>query len=227
MRVRFLAAAAIVVLAAAATTLGQFAPPPSMIGVWSPVIGSGSVYEIDSREKKRGPAKMQMEIALVGEEMFEGKKGYWMEHTTQDPTHGPVVSKVLMVMEGNTPGIKRLILKMGDKAMEMPMDFSKMSPQQQKPMNPDARNDSVRVGTETITTPAGTFECEHWRSKDQATDMWLSEKVVPWRLVKMTGKETDMLLIRVIHDAKTKITGPVTRFDPGEMMRQQQKPPQP
>lgn len=67
---------------------------------------------------------------------------------------------------------------------------------------------------ETITTPAGTFSCQHWRSKKDGSEYWLSDKVSPWKLVKMTGKDQSMTLTKVITDAKTHITGtPVSMED--------------
>jgi hypothetical protein len=88
----------------------------------------------------------------------------------------------------------------------------------------DARKEMERVGTETITTPAGTFSCQHWRKKDGSTDVWLSEKVAPWGLVKMVSKDSTMILERVVTDAKSHITGTPVKFNPMEMMRQHQDP---
>src|SRR5207245_5147976 len=50
----------------------------------------------------------------------------------------------------------------------------------------DARDRAERVGNESVTTPAGIFTCEHWRLKDGSGDVWISDKVAPWGLVKMT-----------------------------------------
>jgi hypothetical protein len=84
------------------------------------------------------------------------------------------------------------------------------------------RKGAERVGAEDVTTPAGTFSCEHYRTKDGATDVWVSDKVAPWGLVKMTGPGTSMTLVRVVTDATTKITGTPQKFDPAEMMRRRQ-----
>jgi hypothetical protein len=189
---------------------------PQMRGMWHPVVGAGAVYEMQSRDAK----KNALEVAVVGQEQFQGKPGYWLEMSFPDPRGGEGISKMLMVTEGENPGPKRMIVKMGGEAMEMPMNSPMMANRSQS-QNTDIRKDAVRLGTETITTPAGTFVCEHWRTNDQSSDVWLSDKVSPWGIVKTTGKDSSLLLTRLVTDAKTKITGPVKQFDVQEMMKQQ------
>jgi hypothetical protein len=83
----------------------------------------------------------------------------------------------------------------------------------------DIRSKAEHVGTETITVPAGTFSCEHYRMKDGSSDAWISEKVAPWGLVKSQGKDSSMVLTKSITDAKDHITGTPKKFDPMQMMR--------
>jgi hypothetical protein len=81
------------------------------------------------------------------------------------------------------------------------------------------RDKSELVGTESVIVPAGTFSCQHYRAKDGSSDVWISEKVAPWGLVKMQGKNNSMVLTKVITDAKDHITGTPKKFDPMQMMR--------
>ena len=74
-------------------------------------------------------------------------------------------------------------------------------------------------GTESVTVPAGTFSCTHFRMKDGSGDAWVSDKVGPWGLVKSDNKDSSMVLTKVITDAKDHITGTPTKFDPMQMMR--------
>ena len=76
------------------------------------------------------------------------------------------------------------------------------------------------MGTEDVTTPAGTFSCEHYHSAKDNFDWWLSTKVTPWGLVKSVGNGDTIVIDRVITDAKDHITGTPKQFDPAEMMRQ-------
>jgi hypothetical protein len=71
----------------------------------------------------------------------------------------------------------------------------------------DIRAQSEDVGAESVTTPAGTFACEHYRAKDGSGDTWVAKGVPPYGLVKYKGRDTEMSLVRVITDAKDKITG--------------------
>ena len=75
------------------------------------------------------------------------------------------------------------------------------------------------VGTESVTVPAGTFSCQHYHMKDGSGDGWISDKVTPWGLVKSQGKDSTIVLTKVITDAKDRITGTPTKFDPMQMMR--------
>ena len=97
---------------------------------------------------------------------------------------------------------------------------------QQQPTPTDVRAVAEKVGNESVTTPAGTFNCEHYRAKDGSWEAWLSTQVTPWGLVKSTTKDTTMVLTRVITDAKDHITGTPQKFDPAEMMRGMGRGPQ-
>lgn len=87
-----------------------------------------------------------------------------------------------------------------------------------RPAPSDIRDKAELVGTESVTVPAGTFSCQHYHMKDGSADAWVSDKVSPWGLVKAQGKDSSMVLTKVITDAKDHITGPVKKFDPKDMM---------
>lgn len=200
----------------AAAQMGMGMGGPTVRGVWKPVVGAGSAYQMENKRE----GKREIEIAIVGAETSEGKPGHWLEMTMQDREEGQMVIRQLMVQDGKQTQMLRMVFQRGnEEPMEMSMQMMGMMGQQQKPQKSDFREESERVGTETITTPAGTFECEHWRSKDKSSDFWVSEKISPWGLVKMTSKDENMTLVRVISNAKTKIRGTPKKFDPSEMMR--------
>jgi hypothetical protein len=191
---------------------------PSMRGVFHPVVGAGAAYQIQGRESGANA----YEIAVVGKEDYQGQTGYWLEMSFADPRGGMGAAKSLYVMEGPNPGVKRMIMMMNGQAYEMPMNSPMMGGHAQKPEAGDIRNDKsiVDVGRETITVPAGTFSCEHYKASDGSYEAWVSDKVSPWGLVKSAGKDSSMVLTRQINDAKSKITGPVRPFNPMEMMQQ-------
>jgi len=221
-RVR-IAAAALCVLGLSFATSAQMGMrmqgPPAPQGVFNPVVGSGAQYQVQGREGKR-----KMEISIVGTEQFEGATGYWME-TMMDGDNGSFIAKNLMVVTGPEVGIKRMIVQPPDQdPVEFDPAMMRMRPgaQAQQSRAADFRKTAEKVGTESVTVPAGTFECEHWRSADGG-DVWIDTKVAPYGMVKMVNKETTMLLTKVITNAKSRITGTPRKFDPSMMM---QRPPE-
>jgi len=189
---------------------------PMPRGVFNPALGSGAAYEITTAEGR----KMDIEYAIVGKESVDGKDGYWMEWTTNAMGNGEMVMKVLTVPGDTTT--TRLIMQMPGRApMEMPQQ---MSGRMSSPTAPsDIRSSAEDVGSESVTVPAGTFTCEHYRMKDGSGDTWVSTKVAPFGVVKHQGKDATMLLTKVITDAKDKIVGTPQPFNPMGMMQQ---PPQ-
>jgi len=213
-------AAVMAAISLAVPAWAQFGGPrmPGMSGIFHPVVGQGAVYSMQGHSE--GP--QTMEISVVGKEDFQGQAGYWLETSFESSRGGPMAMKMLMVMEGSNPGAKRMIMLMNGEAYEFPMNNPMMSGRMSQSAPRDIRNDKsiVLVGAETITVPAGTFACQHYRASDGSSDVWVSDKVSPWSLVKSVGKDSTMVLTRQVTDAKTKITGPVKPFDPMQMMQQ-------
>lgn len=197
--------------------------PPSMQGVFNPVIGSGAAYEMTDKNQR----KSKMEISIVGKESVSGKDAYWMETGIQEPkSNGMLYMKMLIALaEGNTI-TERMIIQMPGQAqpiemsMQLGLNANRGGANQQVT---DIRSKSQRIGTESVTVPAGTFECEHWKMTDGSGDVWISSKVAPWGLVKMVGKDTSMLLMKTITDAKDHITGKPISMQ--EMMQQKMQQP--
>ena len=191
---------------------------PTIQGVWSPEVGKGAVYSIDAKRADGGPTEMEM--AVVGTETFEGKTGHWLETAMKTRREGQMVMKMLMVQVGKELQVKRMIMQMGDEPpMEFPVEM--MQRGQQQAESADFREKAEKIGTETITTPAGTFECEHWRSTERnvTADVWFAASARPYGLVKTTSTEGGMTLIRLIDNAKSKIRGIPQKLDIQQMMR--------
>lgn len=198
----------------AVAQMGMRGGPPQFRGIWNPVVGSGAAYEVQSKDGQ----KSNMEIAIVGKESVAGKDGYWFEITMANPRmNGSMVMKSLTVTDGDNVVVSRMIMQMpGSEPMEMPTQMTQMHHQ---PQAADIRKDAEDVGPESVTTPAGTFACEHYRMKDGSGDSWVSQKAAPYGLVKFQGKDSSMVLTKVITDAKDKITGTPQPFNPMGMMQ--------
>ena len=111
----------------------------------------------------------------------------------------------------------------GQGAMEMPFDSKSMG---DKNHMKDEMAKWSQTGTETITVPAGTFLCTHWKKDDGTEEIWASDKVTPMSMVKQVGKNHSMILLKQISGATDHITGPVTPFDPQAFAQGMKKPAQ-
>jgi hypothetical protein len=65
------------------------------------------------------------------------------------------------------------------------------------------------VGTETITVPAGTFSCQHYRKQDinGPVDIWTSPSVSPYSVVKLTRTDMTMVLKKTLSGETSHIKG--------------------
>ena len=206
--------------ASAQMGMGMRAGPPQLRGVWSPVVGQGAVYQISPQSGK----KTEMEIAVLGKEPVEGKDGYWLQMAmSSSEADGQMVMKHLFVLNGQETRTARMIMQMpGQPPMEMP---AQMMHRDRSTQPADARTDAQDLGRESITVLAGTYTTEHYRLKD-GSEFWYSKDVPPWGLVKYQGKDSTMVLVKVISEAKDKIVGTPQSFNPMMIGQSPQMPQQ-
>jgi len=190
--------------------MNPFGGVPSF-GLQNPAIGSGSEYQLTTQGKD-----MDLAIVALGKEDVGGETGYWMEMRMTDPNlGGETVMKTLVVSSPTESGIKRMIVQPpGRPPMEMPsMTMTMMQQHQPPPMTTKAEGGpggaGELVGTESITVPGGTFNCQHYRKQDAkgTTDLWISTQVTPYALVKMTSADATMVLKKVLTNETSHITG--------------------
>jgi hypothetical protein len=208
----------IIILALALPVAAQFGPRiPDMSGIWHPVVGSGGAYEVTGTDGK----KSNIEMTIVGKEDVAGKPGFWMEMAMSDPrSGGNMFMKYLVAPGDNGMAPSKMIMQMpGQDPMEMDLSMMGGRGPAAAATPSDIRSKAELVGTESVTVPAGTFSCEHYRAKDGSGDAWVSDKVAPWGLVKAQGKNNSIVLTKVISDATDHITGTPKKFDPSQMMR--------
>ena len=206
---RAAAGAGCLLLLATATMAQMMGRGPSMPrGLMNPVVGSGAQYEMQGTDGK----KTTVEYAIVGKESVNGKDGFWIEVSMTGGAMGQMVTKMLTVVDGTNTAISRMIMQMGTRPpMEMPAQMGRGNAQQ---ATADIRSQAELVGTESVTTPAGTFSCDHYRMKDGSGDTWISAKVLPMGVVKHTGKDSSLLLVKTFSDEKDKIVGTPQPFNP-------------
>jgi len=201
--------------------MGMGGRMPTLSGVWHPVVGTGAAYEI----AKPDGTKTQLEISIVGKEDVDGKPAYWMEMSMTDPrTSTPMYMKSLTTVNENSVVSSRMIMQMpGQDPMEMDTSMVPPGRRMQQASPTDIADKAESLGSESVTVPAGTFNCQHYRMKDGSCEAWVSDKVGPWGLVKSVSKGDTMVLTKAITDAKDHITGTPKKFDPMQMMRNRQE----
>ncbi len=199
----------------ASAQMGMGMRPSMPAGIFSGTVGSGAQYETTAADG----AKTTIEYAVVGKDSVEGKDAYWLEYTMTSARMGEMVMKMLLAPQSSSGVTSRVIMQLpGRPPMEMPMQMSRMGNQPAPKM--DIRAESEDVGKESVTTPAGTFVCEHYRSKDGNTDTWISAQVAPFGVVKSQSKTTSMVLVKQVTGARDKIVGTPVPFNPQMMMQQ-------
>jgi hypothetical protein len=191
--------------------------PLSFTKVFHPVVGQGAEYQMT----KSGPNDRvsMMQFGIVGKDSVGGQEAYWMQMVMSSQNNQEMVSKVLFTSPDFQPS--RVIMQMpGRPAMEMPMTMNSF--------NRDKINASLQdwhsVGSESVTVPAGTFSCDHWKNDKTGDEVWTSDKVSPFGVVKSAGKDNTMVLQKILSNYPDRITGPVQKFDPQMMMQQMQHP---
>ncbi len=185
--------------------------PPDIAGVFNPTLGSGASYEMT----KTNGEKMTFDMSVVDK---DASGSYWIEYGMHTPQRNePIYSKVLLARQADDVIIQRMIMQMPGRPPIETTSMMSMKGMQSQKSKADFRTNAEDLGTESVTTPAGTFSCQHWRNTKDGMDVWISDKVSPWKLVKMTGTSQTMTLVHVITDAKTHITGTPVSME--EMMK--------
>lgn len=199
-----------ILAATASAQMGMGMRPSMPSGIFTPTVGAGAQYESTAADG----TKTTVEFALVGKETVNGKDGYWLEWTTPGKM-GEMIMKTLIV-PGATDAAPRVIMQMG-KGQPMEMPAQNRMGMSVKP-NFDVRSGAQDLGKESVTVPAGTFSCEHYRSKDGG-DTWVASNVPPFGMVKSSNNGSTMVLTKLITGAKDKITGTPVPFNPQMMMQ--------
>ncbi|HEY6293153.1 MAG TPA: hypothetical protein VI455_16500, partial [Terriglobia bacterium] len=158
-------------------------------------------------------AEVQWTYAVVGKESVDGADGYWLEMRTAAQKGGTMIMKQLMVVSPGGAQIKRMIVQVpGRPPMELPVGMMAPGMGRAKGETPAPSSkgiDGEKLGSESVTVPAGTFECDHYRStvEGKSSDVWVSMKVAPYGLVKMTSPDRSMVLEKVLEHETSQIQG--------------------
>lgn len=117
------------------------------------------------------------------------------------------VSELVMQMEGQPP------MKMSGDMLNM---MRSRMPRNQNTLAPEACNRMTKVGTESVTVPAGTFSTTHYRDAQSNTDVWV-DPAVPFGMVKVVSGGHTVTLKERGTGARSAITGTPQEMGPGMM----------
>lgn len=210
------------ILIPAASVLAQMGTDmfqrPSILKVFHPVVGKGAQYLTTS---KTGGSSRREEYALIAKETVDGKEGYWMQMVNIDDKGDTKGGKALITVDDFQ--FHRMIMDVpGQGLMEVPANMMVMSAKNRQDLQDNMRQ-WHSVGSDTVTVPAGTFSCEHWRNDKDHEELWTSDTVVPFGMVKEVGPTTVMVLVKTLDEVPDRFSGPAKKFDMQQMMQQMQQ----
>ena len=182
----------------------DFFKRPAIASLFKPVIGTGAAYQTLGDASKKGV----MEFTVVGKDVAEGKEAFWIEVSLK--LQGVNAYDKALITKDDFHIARTIMQVPGHPAMEVPYNQSGKANQR---MN-DELSQWTQIGTESVTVPAGTFSCQHWKKNGGSGEIWASDKVSPFGMVKEVDGSSTQVLVKVITDAKDHITGPVSPFNP-------------
>lgn len=192
-------------LVGAALLVPAFQSPVSAqdcaVGIKPPAAGSWAEYTT-----KDG----SLRLALLGTESRGGKNLVRVEMSITS-REGPMIMQVLVPgYPYDMSSIEDFVMKPGNRpamrmnAQMLQMMTSRMPRDQIAEFCRNARLN--RVGEESVTTPAGTFQTVHYRDAESGNDVWVSESI-PFGLVRSKLKSgEEIVLTGRGSDAKSQIT---------------------
>jgi hypothetical protein len=177
-------------------------------------LGDAKVGQWASFEGASSSDRGKLRLAVVGSERGRGADStlYWFEvnFAGQEPGKSGVVQILAPTLASGSAAPRSLIVKIGAQpAMRLSGEMAGMMGQ--KPGQDNSAFDWASrcssahvVGWESVTVPAGTFRALHVTT-DDAGEVWASRDV-PFGLVKLHGKQGDLVLAARGTDAKSSIT---------------------
>ena len=118
-----------------------------------------------------------------------------------------------MLFDASMGRADRMIVQSGgnppvDMTQVMKIGQAFISSQSQQVAEINLKDTATLVNKESVTTPAGTFACSHYRSTagSDTSDVWITESVRPYGLVRMkTSDGSTMELVKVLTNVSSQI----------------------
>lgn len=183
---------------------------PAIADIFQPEIGKGATYETVAKDGKTSA----IEMFVVGREAVDGQDAYWVEFGHSMGQDGAMHYAKALITKGDFR-FHRMVMQVPGQPQPVEMEMRPNDAAVQK--RDEEMEKWHKVGTETITVPAGTFRCDHWTKEGGGEDVWVSSAVSPLGLVKQVGSNSSMTLTKTIENAQDHITGTPQKFDPQQM----------
>jgi len=172
-------------LALAAAVTGRSAPPSEaaeLAAALGPVrakVGSWVEYLI----RARGEEDLRVRLSLIPPAVEGGR--FWLEVTALGARALPFAAR-LLVGAGGGPE-RAVVYALGQAPIEVPV--AELRPRDPKPDRLARARRATRVGSASVTVPAGTFAVEELRvvSSGAAVRVWRASHVPLWGLVRAEG----------------------------------------
>jgi hypothetical protein len=207
---------ALLVSATVPTLAAQGAPGATDLASVCKALGEAKVGQWASFEGTSSSGAGKLRLAVVGSERGRGAGAdstlYWFEvnFAGQEAGKSGVVQILAPDLASGSAAPRSLVVKIGAQpAMRISGEMAGMMGQ--KPGQDNSAFDWASrcsgahvVGWESVTVPAGTFRALHVTT-DDAGEVWASRDV-PFGLVKLHGKQGDLVLAARGSDAKSSIT---------------------
>ncbi len=183
---------------------------PDVCGQLSDVtVGQFAEYRLNTPQMG-GPVEMR--IAIVGTEDVNGARFQWHEMRMTMPQGEMVLQMLVPGFPYDPSDVAKLVMKgPGQPAMEIsPSMMAMLGEQGGNNFVSDiakACEEAEKVGDESVTVTAGSFDTEHYRvTTPDTADAWISHDI-PFGIVKLNGPEGVSLELLVYgSDAMSSIT---------------------
>ena len=185
-----------------AAGVARAAPPTEVAGLagaLGPVqakVGAWAEYLIHSR----GEQDVRVRLSLIPPALEGGRS--WVEVTALGARALPFAARLLVGSEG---GLERAVLyALGQAPVEVPVAGAQAEGPKSDRSAPARR--TTRLGSASLTVPAGTFQVEELRigSGGGATRVWRASRIPLWGLVRAEGpRQTVELTAYGLHGARS------------------------
>lgn len=177
-----------------------------------PAAGGWAEYHADSGDFK---------MMYVGHETAGERIEMAMTRTMRN---GETANMVMQVVVPSFPyqmaQASEMVMQMGDrppmKVSGQMLEMMRQRAPDRSGLSPDVCARLTKVGTESVTVPAGTFSTTHYRDAQTNTDVWV-DPGVPFGAVKVTSPNMTMVLKGRGTGGTTGIHGTPQEMGPGMM----------